>query len=135
MTVTFFAAARSIAARRSPRSTNRGPAEATAKDVALVRMPFTLASMSRPGAYAARPAHVRVPGKIWMAQRCVARLGQSDLLVTFTRNNHAFTTPPTRLATTAGISQYKPPPAFRMKVSPVTPTSTVVIRLGENLSK
>jgi hypothetical protein len=60
--------------------------------------------------------------------------GQEDWLVTLTRNSHALTTPPTRLATAAGISQYRPPPAFSRKLSPATPTSTAVIVLGENRS-
>ena len=55
--------------------------------------------------------------------------------VTLTRNSHAFTTPPARLATAAGISQYKPPPALTRKVSPATPTSTAVTVLGENRSR
>lgn len=32
----------------------------------------------------------------------------------------------------AGISQYKPPPAFKRNVSPATPTSTAVIVLGRS---
>jgi hypothetical protein len=56
------------------------------------------------------------------------------LPVTLTTNSHTLTTPPTRLATAAGISQYKPPPVLAKKVNPATPTSTAVIVLGENLS-
>ena len=63
-----------------------------------------------------------------------SRWVDQDTLVTLTRNSHALTTPPTRLATAAGISQYKPPPALTKKVSPAMPTSTAVIVFGENLS-
>jgi len=57
-----------------------------------------------------------------------------DLLVILTRNSHALTTPPTRLVTAAGISQYKPPPALTRKVNPAMPTSTAVTVFGENFS-
>ena len=40
-------------------------------------------------------------------------------------------TPPTRPASTAGIIQYRPPPAFSRKLRPATPTSTAVTELGD----
>ena len=39
-----------------------------------------------------------------------------------------------RLAAAAGISQYTPPPARTMTVTPATPTNIAVIALGENRS-
>ena len=50
---------------------------------------------------------------------------------TLTRTSHALMTPPTRLARTAGISQYRPPPDFTRKVSPASPTSRAVMLLGD----
>ena len=55
-------------------------------------------------------------------------------LISHPDDSHAFLTPPRRLAPAAGMSQYRPPPALRRKVSPATPTSTAVVVLGENLS-
>ena len=40
-------------------------------------------------------------------------------------------TPPTRPASTAGIIQYRPPPAFSRNVRPATPTSTAVTVFGD----
>jgi sugar (pentulose or hexulose) kinase len=40
-------------------------------------------------------------------------------------------TPPTRPASTAGIIQYRPPPAFSRKVRPAAPTSTAVTEFGD----
>ena len=48
-----------------------------------------------------------------------------------TRNSQALITPPTRLKTAAGISQYRPPPAVMRKVMPATPKSTCVIAFGD----
>jgi hypothetical protein len=50
------------------------------------------------------------------------------------RNSQALTTPPARLASTAGIIQYRPPPALRRKVSPARPTSADVTAFGEDRS-
>jgi len=60
--------------------------------------------------------------------------GRKDKPVTLASNSHALTTPPSTLATAAGISQHSPPPAFSRKVSAATPISTAVIVLGENPS-
>jgi len=46
------------------------------------------------------------------------------------RNSHALMTPPTRLARTAGIIQYRPPPAFSRKVNPVRASRGGRIRLA-----
>ena len=51
------------------------------------------------------------------------------------KNSHASITPPTRLATKAGISQYRPPPAFSKKVSPAMATSPTVTAFGEPTSR
>ena len=48
-----------------------------------------------------------------------------------TRNSQALITPPTRLTTAAGISQYRPPPAVTRNVTPATPKSTCVIAFGD----
>jgi alkylhydroperoxidase/carboxymuconolactone decarboxylase family protein YurZ len=71
--------------------------------------------------------------RMWRGKSAKLTIVNQDSPLTLTRNSQVLTAPPTRLATAAGINQYKPPPALARKVSPARPTSTAVVTFGENL--
>ena len=108
---------------------NHGPPTAATKSADALCFP-TLPHRDRQG----KPGPARSLERVWRGRSSRLMMGHQDSPGSLTRNSHAFTTPPARLATVAGISQYKPPPALTSKVIPATPTSTAVIVLGENLS-